>query len=145
MGELNFQTGRKTYTVNGGVEISFEPSDPKFASAVVSAFQKCSDIAKASAELDYGDTVNTVSAMEKLEAGVRKEIDTAFGYAVCDKVFSGISAIAIADGLPVWTNFLMAVIDEVDQSMPEGEGRTKERVQKYMNRYENKYGKYKKR
>ena len=145
MGELNFQTGRKTYTVNGGVEISFEPSDPKFASAVVSAFQKCSDIAKTTADLNFEGAANTIEALEKMESEVRKEIDAAFGYAVCDKVFSGLSVIAVADGLPVWTNFLMAVIDEVDQSMPEGEGRTKERVQKYMSRYENKYGKYKKR
>lgn len=142
MGELNFQTSRKTYTVNGGATISFDPTDAKFASAVIAAFRNCSEISQKATSEDFSDVDKAYAATIKMDADIRKEIDTAFGDAVCDKVFAGSSAIGIADGLPVWTNFLMAVIDEIDSNLPDGQARAKDRVQKYMHKYETKYGKY---
>ena len=73
---------------------------------------------------------------------IREEIDKAFGEPVCDKVCCGSSPVALSDGLPVWMNFLMAVIDEIDANMPEGEKRSRARVQQYMDKYNTKYAKY---
>lgn len=142
MGVLNFQTGRKTYTVNDGCEITFDPTDAQFAGKVVKAFRNCIDIQKNGAPKQLVDIDELVSVTEKMTADIRAEIDEVFSEGVCDKVFGGSSPIAIADDLPVWANFLMAVIDEIDQNTPEGQTRARERVQHYMSKYEAKYGKY---
>lgn len=141
MGALNFQTGKRPYTVNDGAVIYFDPSDAQFAGRIIKAFQNCSKIQN-NGTSQPADIDELVAATEKMVLNIKTEIDGAFGDQVCDKVFGGSSPIAIADGLPVWTNFLMAVIDEIDRNTPDDQARTKARVQQYMTHYEMKYGKY---
>jgi hypothetical protein len=144
MGELNFQTGQKTYTVNGGAQITFEPADIKFANAVIAAFGHCFDISKAANITSDMSLDESYEATVKLESDIREEINRAFGYDVCAKVFPNMSVIAVADGLPVWTNFVMAVVDEIDIHAFEGQAKGRQRVQQYMEKYSAKYGKYNK-
>ena len=142
MGELNFQTGQKTYTVNGGAQITFEPADVKFANAVIAAFGHCFDISKAANITKDMSLDESYEATVKLESDIREEINRAFGYDVCTKVFPNMSAIAVADGLPVWANFIMAIVDEIDSNVFEGQANGRQRVQKYIDKYSAKYGKH---
>ena len=142
MGELSYGAGKKTYTLNGGETIRFDPGDSEFASRVVAAFQNCHKIQRECASNRFTEIDQMVSATKKMSDAIRQEIDTTFGEPVCDKACCGSSPISISDGLPVWMNFLMAVIDEIDANMPEGEKRSRIRVQQYMDKYNTKYAKY---
>lgn len=145
MGELNFQTGRKEYTVNGGVQITFEPADIKFANAIIAAFGNCADISRNANIADLATIEEACAATIKLDKDIRAEINRAFGYDVCSLVFPDLSVIAVADGLPVWANFLMAIVDEIDTHSGNvfvGQAKTKERVQKYLDKYSAKRDKY---
>ena len=141
MSELNFQTGLKSYTVNGGEEITFEPGSAIFANAVITAFERCQEATRNSCIDNAEDTEAAYKATVELENAIRTEINAAFGYDVCAKVFPNMSAIAVASGLPVWVNFLMAIVDEIDSHMDDSQVKARERVQKYTDKYANKYGK----
>lgn len=141
MSELNFQTGVKSYTVNGGEEITFEPGSALFANKVISAFERCQEATRNSGIDNAQDVEAACEATIALEKAVRAEINAAFGYDVCAKVFPGTSAIAIAGGLPVWVNFIMAVVDEIDCNMDDSQEKASERIRKYTDKYANKYGK----
>lgn len=143
MGDLSYGAGKRAYTLNGGETIHFDPCDSEFANKVVVAIRNCHNIQNNFHKEPFADLDEQLACIQKMNADIRAEIDKAFGEPVCDKACYGSSPIAISDGLPVWMNFLMAVIDEVDANMPEGEKRTRVRIQQYMDKYNTKYGKYK--
>lgn len=138
MGALNFQTSRKTYTVNGNAEISFDPADINFVNRLFDLVGKLERQQKNEAPTNPED-VFAVAARKDME--MRAEIDAVFGEPVCNKVFGTTNVFSPAGGLPLCMNFLMAVIDEIDAAASE-ETRTSPAVAAYMKKYETKYGKY---
>lgn len=160
MQELNFATGRVKYKVNGGTTIEFNPTDTEFTRRVMNIFrdlvQKQEEYAKAlsgdspdlGAALDNPEeakklvsqadaVLNTVSQMDQ---DMRKAIDTAFqAPGTADAVFGEDSLYAYADGLPLWANFLMAVIDEMPASAEKQSQLTDPRLRKYVGKYSKKY------
>ena len=42
---------------------------------------------------------------------------------------------ALADGLPVWANLMLAILDQVDATMTREKLRTNSRIQKYTERW----------
>lgn len=142
MGALSYTAGKQEYTLPGGSVIYFDPCDSEFANKVVVAFRNCHKIQKSFPEKPFEDLDEQLAFIQKMNADIREEIDKAFDAEVCTKACCGSSPISISDGLPVWMNFLMAVIDEIDANMPEGEKRSRARVQQYMDKYNTKYAKY---
>ena len=136
MAELNFQTSRKTYTVNGGAEISFDPADVGFAErlhTLMGKLEKLNDRERPAEE-------DAFRAAKEEDRRIRGEIDAAFGEPVCEKVFGRTNVLSPAGGAPLYMNFLLAVIDEVDAAAAR-ETKTSPRLEKYLRKYEKKYGK----
>lgn len=138
MRELNFQTGRKTYTVNGGAEISFDPADIRFVNQL---FELVDKLEKKWQEPAPEDPMEVFSVAAYRDAEMRAEIDTVFGEPVCDKIFGSTNVYSLAGGLPVCMNFLLAVIDEIDAASEE-ERKQNPVLDAYIHKYEKKYGKY---
>ena len=46
------------------------------------------------------------------------------------------SIYAIADGLPIWANLMLAIIDEFDASFVAEKKKTNPRIQKYTKKYQ---------
>lgn len=141
MSELKFSTGLKTYTVNDCCEIQFNPGDSFFVERLFSTMEKLSK------RQEDGEQENAVNAdhPEKVfelarirDREMRAEIDGLFGKPVCAALFPGMDVYALADGLPLWANFLMAIVDEIDASLAAQNKMADSRVAKYMA----KYGKY---
>ena len=135
MNRLNFNTGRVTYTVNGNCEISFNPSDAEFAEKLFDVF---SNFAKKYEQADKNpehDPADVFFVLRERDKWMRSEIDNLFGEPVCDKLFGNMSLCALADGLPVWANFMLSVIDEIDQAITKEQKETNPRVQRYMQKY----------
>lgn len=136
MAELNFQTSRKTYTVNGGAEISFDPADIGFAHRMYGLLNKL----KEEWEKPTPDLESVFAVSELRDKKMRGEIDKAFDQPVCDKVFGTTNIFSPAGGMPVCMNFIMAVIDEIDAAS-EKEIKPSERTEEYLRKYRKKYGK----
>lgn len=162
MQELNFATGLVKYKVNGGTIIEFNPTDTEFSRRVLDIFRdlagKQEEYAKAlaadepdmEAAMDDPEAakravaqadaiLETVSRMDK---DMRVAIDSAFqAPGTADAVFGKASLYAYADGLPLWANFLMAVIDEMPASAEKQAQMTDPRLRKYVGKYSAKYRK----
>ena len=163
MKELTFATGLVKYKVNGGAEIEFNPTDTEFSRRVLDIFRDLAekqdkyrealiadddiDIDKAMDDPDAAKRVSDqadaiLSAIKNMDREMRASIDEAFGKpGTADAVFGGASLYAYADGLPLWTNFLMAVIDEMPASAEAQAKLTDPRLRKYAGKYSAKYRK----
>lgn len=53
-------------------------------------------------------------------------------------VFGTMNVYALADGLPVWCNLMLAIIDEMDSSFAREKKASNPRVQKYLAKYKRK-------
>lgn len=136
MGTLNFQNPKKTYTVNDGAEIHFNPADVNFVNRLFDLISKLE--AKQKEEIPTTENVFAVAALRDKE--MRAEIDAVFEEPVCDKVFGTANVFSPSGGVPLCMNFLMAVIDEVDAAA-DTETKFSPAMVEYMKKYETKYGK----
>lgn len=137
MKELQFDTGLVTYKVNGGHEIKFNPGDIKFVKKLFDVFDKLAkqqdNTEKNGAE--ENDDKKLFELMEQQDRDMRKEIDSVFGEGSADAIFPDMSVFALAGGFPLWANFFMAVIDEIDGNLSEEERKARARCEKYMKKY----------
>ncbi len=166
MKELKFDTGLVTYKVNGGAEIKFNPTDTEFTKKVLGIFRDLTEkqdqyrkMLGADAETPDVDTAlddpeaakelsrqadAILSAIDQMDGDMRDAIDDAFGAkGTADAVFGSASLYAYADGLPLWANFLLAVIDEMPASAEKQASLTDPRLRAHVGKYSAKYGKRK--
>ena len=138
MGELNFQTGKKSYIVNGGAEIHFDPADINFVNRLFNMIGKLEKLQNEGAAVEEKD-IFTVAA--RRDAEIRSWIDAVFEEPVCDKVFGTTNVYSPVEGIPVCIRFLMSVIDEVDAESAQAT-KVSPQMAAYMQKYEKKYGKH---
>ncbi len=139
MKELNFDTGVVEYRVNGGHVIRFNPADNRFVERLFVVFDRLSHLQEEGEQtnaLQSGDGAKLFAAINARDAEMRRDIDSVFGEGAADGIFPDVGVYALADGLPLWTNFFLAVIDEVDASMTEEQKKVHPRVERYMKKYE---------
>lgn len=137
MAELNFSTGLVTYSLNGKVDVQFNPSDQNFVERLYSTFEQLDrqqEAYKAEIEAAKGSKKVFEVARARSEE-MRGMIDGLFQQPVCESLFGTLNVYALADGLPVWCNLLLAVMDVVGDNMDEQEKKTNPRVQKYLEKY----------
>lgn len=137
MKELNFESGLVTYSLNGKCEITFNPTDSNFVERLYNAFE----------ELDkkqegYKDKVDKMADKKEIfefarerDAEMRSIIDGVFGASISDALFGGMNVYAVAGGLPVWCNLMLAVMDEIDTTFAREHRSTNARVEKYTKKY----------
>lgn len=137
MSELNFETGLVTYNLNGVCEVRFNPTDSDFVERLFNAFDtldKKQDRYKE--EIDkIADKKEIFQIARERDAEMRGIIDSLFDAPVCDALFGKMNVYAVADGLPVWCNLMLAVMDEIDTTFSREQKRTNPRVAKYTAKY----------
>lgn len=137
MTELNFDTGRVTYTINENCEVSFNPTDSAFAERLFKAFETL-DNRQESYKAEIEKVANKREIFDlsrKLDGEMREVVNGVFETDVCTALFGGMNVYSLADGLPVWCNLLLAVMDEVDTSFTREQKAMNPRVQKYVKKY----------
>lgn len=138
MENLNFETGIKHYAVNGVEDVlAFNPTDGAFVSRLYDTFMALSE-KQDSFEEEMANTTDNLSVFElakKIDAEMRKMIDGIFGKPVCNEIFGNTNVYALASGLPLWVNFFMALLDEVDGSFSAENAKTDARIAKYTAKY----------
>lgn len=140
MNTLNFDTGLVDFSVNGKCEVSFNPTDTAFVEKMFNVFETLDKTQEA-----YKDEVAKMADQRKVfeiarsrDAEMREILDGLFGASVCASVFGEMNVYAMAGGLPVWCNFLLAVIDEVDTTFAREQKQTNPRIAKYTAKYQKK-------
>ena len=89
--------------------------------------------AKAGAESE--DIEAVLDRLHALDQEMRGVLDGLFGDGLCEKIFGEMSLYASADGLPVWENFILAVIDLFDDSVKREAALSDKRIQKHVQKY----------
>lgn len=157
---LSLDTGLKEYAVNNAV-IRMNPTDMTTAQAIFDAMEKMGGIqAKYAAmgqddlpEVDFdaisGDeakaaeyaaqTQNRLDAFRQVDMELQAEIDSLFGEGTAQGVFGSMSLTAYADGLPVWLNLLLALLDQFPEAAKAQAGMSDERLKAVTARYTQKY------
>lgn len=137
MAELNFSTGVQTFNVNGRCEVSFNPTDAALVERLFNAFDALDKKQEAyKAEISkVGDNREIFTIAHARDEEMRGVIDGVFEKPVCADVFGGMNTYAMADGLPVWCNFLLRVMDEVDTTFAREQKATNPRIAKYTAKY----------
>lgn len=140
METLTFDSGLVTYNINDKAQVTFNPTDSSFAERLYSAFEildKKQDEYKAEIKEKTG-TREVFDIARRMDAEMREIIDGIFEKQLCEELFGDMNVYALAGGLPVWANLMLAVIDITNTSMDKEGKKTDDRINKYLK----KYGKY---
>lgn len=140
MAELKFNTGVKSFAVNGVPDVfSINPTDTDFVERIFDTFRELDERQqKKDAEAPKLGDREAFELAREYDAEMRTAIDKLLGEGVCAKVFGGMNVYAYADGLPVWTNFMFALLDECDTAFAREQKATNPRLKKYLDKYKKK-------
>ena len=140
MPDIIFETGLKRYNINGVCEVSFNPTDSNFVERIYSAF----DLLDKKHE-NYREKVEKTADHKKifemsreLDAEMREVIDGIFQTPVCSAVFGSVNVYAVADGLPIWCNLMLSIMDEIDTAFSREQKATNPRIKKYTDKWNKK-------
>lgn len=134
---LGVNTGKVTYQINGGCELSINPTDSGFVERLFTAFDAL-DKKQEAYKTEVEKNANKREVFEvarRMDEETRDIINETFGFDVCGAVFGGMNVYALADGLPVWANLMLAIMDEVDTTFAREQKATNPRIQKYTKKY----------
>jgi len=137
MKELSFSTGLVTYSINGAVQIVFNPTDSNFVERLFNVFNSLDEKQEAyKSEIDrIGDNKEVFAVTRRYDAEMRAMIDDIFAQPVSDALFGGMNVYALGDGLPAWANLLLTVMDEIDTSFAREQKAMNPRLKKYLDKY----------
>lgn len=134
---LNFESGLVTYNINGKCQVSFNPTDSNFVERLYLAFEdldKKQESYKTQVE-KLADKREIFDFARERDVEMRQVIDGLFDAPVSDSLFGGMSVYAVAGGLPVWCNLMLAVMDEIDTTFSREQKATNPRIAKYTEKY----------
>ncbi len=135
---IRFGTGVAEYSLNDAVTVKLNPTDLAFAERIFETFDAMD--AKQE-EMNAAIRAETEPAgmfrlAREMDAEMRAMLDGVFGTEVCAPLFGAVSVYALADGLPLWVNLLLAVIDEMDLAFARERKAADPRVKKYTAKYQ---------
>lgn len=138
--QLTFSTGLVEYNINDRVTVAFNPTDASFIERIFDSFDELDRRQEGySAEIAaQTDNAGVFAVARRMDGEMRAVIDAALGDGVADGVFGTMNVYALADGLPVWCNLMLAIIDEMDTSFAREKKASNSRVQKYLAKYKRK-------
>lgn len=137
MKELNFDTGLVNYSINGKCEVAFNPTDSAFVEKLFNAFDVL-DKKQESYKEEVEKTANKREVFEtarKMDEEMREIINDVFCFNICGELFGEMNVYALADGMPVWANLMLAIMDEVDTTFAREQKATNTRISKYTKKY----------
>ena len=136
MQELNISTGLVTYKVNGGCEVTINPTDVAFVEKLYSVFEELDKKQEAyKAEINAAEKREVFDIANRMDTELREMVNGAFGMDICSAVFGNMSVCAMADGLPLWANLLLGFMDVVDDTFISEQKKTSARITKYSSKY----------
>lgn len=136
---MKFSTNLSTASItnDNGFSVSFCPRDVNFVSDV---YDLAEDIRKKLEEQPPENKQDVFRIAKERDAWARERVDAIFGDGTSLHFFGRVNLWTITDmGTPIITNFLMAVIEEVDKAAS-SEVKISPKLQEFVSKYEGKYG-----
>lgn len=144
--QLKFDTGLVEYEING-VPVAFNPADSSFAERLYDCFAQLDsrqgEFSKRVQEIGDDGEKMFAYANER-DAEMRETIDSLLGDGVADKLFPNMNCYALADGMPVWINLMVAIAEEIEGAFSREQKRNNPRMQKISAKNEELLAKYRK-
>ena len=144
---LTFDEGAIEYEINGKATAVFNPSDADFIKRFHDTVEKL-DARQDEMEADVEKAGDDPAAMYELlssrDRAMRESIDGLLGQGVSDALFGDMNCYALAEGLPVWMNLILAIADEINENLDEEQAKADPRLQSYSRKYDDLMAKYKK-
>ena len=134
---LTFETGLVEYDINGQATVSFNPTDETFVQRLYETFSTLDGLQDSFAKS------KDFSQFAGLDKQMRQSIDGLLGEGVSDALFADMNCYALAGGLPVWTNLILALLDEVSDAYESEFGKTDARMKAHEQKYAAMMAKYK--
>ena len=136
---INSGVVQKTLETSDGktCDIVFNPTDSVFVEKLFTAFDtldKKQESYKAEVE-KTGNKREVFEIARKMDEEMREIIGEVFGFDICASLFGEMNVYALADGLPVWANLMLAIMDEVDTAFAREQKATNPRVARYTKKY----------
>lgn len=136
---INSGIVQKTLETSDGktCDIVFNPTDSVFVEKLFTAFDTL-DKKQEAYKVDVEKTGNKREVFEiarKMDEEMREIIGEVFGFDICAALFGEMNVYALADGLPVWANLMLAIMDEVDTAFAREQKATNPRVARYTKKY----------
>ena len=135
MKELNFDLGLNEYDLGGKVTVQFNPTDVSFLEKLSESFAALDQIQEEVKREEITDEKDVYNLAKNLDIRMREIIDALFGMDVCTPLFGEMNLFASAGGLPVWANLMLAIADEVQDSMDSELTQREARIRKYTEKY----------
>ena len=134
---MNINTGVQDFNLADRVTVRFNPTDMVFIDRLKTAMDNC--VAREEAlqdELKGNDDVMVMlKASSAADADLAQYINELFGLDVVTPLCEGVSVRAWADGMPIWANILMAILEVVDASQADQLKASQKRIEKYTKKY----------
>ena len=136
MAEIRFETGLKTFDINGACQVTFAPTDMSFIERVYTCLEnmdakqaKYKEVAEAATNAEVFDLAR------RMDSEAREEINAVFDFDICRPLFGTMNVFTVADGFPIWANFMLAIIDQFEGEFAEQKKKTNPRIRKYTEKY----------
>lgn len=136
MKEIILDSGKKSYSING-CEISFNPTDIHFMEGLYNVL----DALDSMAEERKRETSSVSNAKEIFELSrrydkeMRDRLDNAVGGPVSEAVAGDMNIYALSDGLPIFANIILAIMDEMDTGIADQAERGNPRLEALLSKY----------
>lgn len=133
MAELRIDTGVVNYDLNGKCTVSFNPTDAAFFQRIYDTFAEMDK-----EDTNFRETEDTKERFEIMRAAdlrMRQKIDSVLDAPVCDSLFGQINVFAMSDGLPLWCNLMLTIMEECNSAIAREQMRTNPRIAKYTAKY----------
>lgn len=142
MPNLQVNLGVEEYSLNDRVTVSFNPTDMAFTERLTKAFEELEALQEKARDLvaaiDGDDPRPLFQELRAIDAGMRRAVDRLFDQEVADALFRDVRLYAASEGLPVWNNLLLALVDEIDAAYRREKKAMDARIKKYTEKFEKK-------
>ena len=146
---LNIETGIKTIVMKpsdkedgeGEVSVKFNPTDTAFAEKIYDTFEALSDTEESYQErIDAAEGTGEIFKISaELDQVMREKINAIFdGEDVCGAIAGKTNMYAMAGGMPIWANLILAIFDEMEDTYSREQKLNSEKMKKYTAKYQNK-------
>lgn len=141
MKTLSIDLGINEYQLAPDCIVTFNPTDTGFIKTLFDTFNKLDDL-----ETEYKKRLGTLSEPGEIlgffaehDKSMREIIDSVFDVPICNSVFGDVRVSAMsANGVPVWVELFLALIDQCDTDAVGLAGKGKKYIDKYTKKYQKK-------
>lgn len=134
---LQIETGLKEFSLNDAVTVRFNPTDSAFVGKIYTTF---SELEKKQEEYQKkimeGTTDEVIELTKTLDKEMRDTLEDIFGVDVVTPLIGNANVYSMAGGMPIWTNILLAVMDELEVSTEEQRKLNAEKIAFYTKKYQ---------